>query len=284
LLTKMVADWFAGREIITAMALFVNSWPLGLAIGLMSQGPLAEMVGWPLVMYAAAAACATSMILVALAYRPPPGAPQPSKTASLKAAFRIGLTSRELVLTLLAGTVWSFYNVGFILVVSFAPDVLTAAGNSVAEASVIVSIPIWLTLVLAPLGGFLVERSGHQNIALALLLLAYSAVVAAITMWDAPILIFVVMGIVAGTPAGIIMALPARAVRSEVMGPAMGLYFTCYYVGMTALPAAAGWVRDTVGYAGAPLLVAAAILISAFVAFAAFCWVEARASTTARQP
>src|SRR5262249_33720379 len=28
-MTKMVTDWFAGREIATAMAIFINSWPVG---------------------------------------------------------------------------------------------------------------------------------------------------------------------------------------------------------------------------------------------------------------
>ena len=36
--TKMIADWFAGREIVTAMAILVTSWPLGLAIGLLAFG------------------------------------------------------------------------------------------------------------------------------------------------------------------------------------------------------------------------------------------------------
>ena len=35
-MTKMVADWFAGREIATAMAIFVNSWPAGVAISLLT--------------------------------------------------------------------------------------------------------------------------------------------------------------------------------------------------------------------------------------------------------
>jgi MFS family permease len=35
LMTKMVTDWFAGREIITAMGILVASWPLGLALGLL---------------------------------------------------------------------------------------------------------------------------------------------------------------------------------------------------------------------------------------------------------
>ena len=36
IMTKMVTDWFAGREIVTAMSIFIASWPLGLALGLIS--------------------------------------------------------------------------------------------------------------------------------------------------------------------------------------------------------------------------------------------------------
>src|SRR5690349_16853109 len=36
LMTKMVTDWFAGRDIVTAMAVFVASWPFGIALGLIS--------------------------------------------------------------------------------------------------------------------------------------------------------------------------------------------------------------------------------------------------------
>lgn len=284
LLTKMVADWFAGREIITAMSLFVNSWPLGFALGLVTQGPLADLAGWQVVMYVAAAACAASLVLVALVYRPPHSATQSTGAGSFVRAFRLGLTGRELALILLAGTVWSFYNVGFILVVSFAPDFLIAAGRSVADAGAVASIATWLALISVPLGGFLAERSGRPNLALACSLLAYGAVIAALTVWNAPILLFVIMGVVNGVPAGIIMALPARAVRAEVLAPSMGLYFTCYYVGMAVLPAAAGWTRDAVGYAGAPLLFGAAVVIAALFAFAAFCWVEARTGANRNSP
>src|SRR6266851_9296356 len=33
-MTKMLTDWFAGHEIATAMAIFVNSWPTGIAFSL----------------------------------------------------------------------------------------------------------------------------------------------------------------------------------------------------------------------------------------------------------
>ena len=35
-LTKMVTDWFAGKEIATAMGAFVNSWPAGMALSLVT--------------------------------------------------------------------------------------------------------------------------------------------------------------------------------------------------------------------------------------------------------
>ena len=82
LLSKMVADWFAGREIMIAMALFVNSWPVGVALGLMTLGPLAELSGWPMALHLTAMACALSLALVAIFYRPRPGAVEPPRASS----------------------------------------------------------------------------------------------------------------------------------------------------------------------------------------------------------
>ena len=36
LVTKMTTDWFVGREIGTALALLVSSWPIGIGIALNS--------------------------------------------------------------------------------------------------------------------------------------------------------------------------------------------------------------------------------------------------------
>jgi MFS family permease len=45
LMTKMVTDWFAGREISTAMAIFINSWPAGLAVSLLVLPPIGAAYG-----------------------------------------------------------------------------------------------------------------------------------------------------------------------------------------------------------------------------------------------
>ena len=43
--TKMVADWFDGREIATAMSILVMSWPFGIAMGQVGHTWLAELYG-----------------------------------------------------------------------------------------------------------------------------------------------------------------------------------------------------------------------------------------------
>jgi MFS family permease len=42
LLAKMVTDWFVGRELATALALLVSSWPVGIGVALIVLPPLAR--------------------------------------------------------------------------------------------------------------------------------------------------------------------------------------------------------------------------------------------------
>jgi MFS family permease len=49
LITKMIADWFAGHEIVAAMSMLIASWPLGLALGLISF-PVIAIYGWKAMM------------------------------------------------------------------------------------------------------------------------------------------------------------------------------------------------------------------------------------------
>ncbi len=96
----MVADWFVGREIVTAMSIFISSWPLGIGLGLVAYAPLAAAYGWGAVMHVAAAVALGSLALIAMLYRDPP-AVRPSAPSQLK----LDLTSREWLLVSLAGAV-----------------------------------------------------------------------------------------------------------------------------------------------------------------------------------
>jgi len=56
MLTKMTTDWFAEREIVLAMAILINAWPIGIGIALITLGPLGEALSWSVAFYATAAA------------------------------------------------------------------------------------------------------------------------------------------------------------------------------------------------------------------------------------
>jgi MFS family permease len=45
LVTKMVTDWFAEHRIATAMGVLISSWPLGIAIALLTLSPLESWIG-----------------------------------------------------------------------------------------------------------------------------------------------------------------------------------------------------------------------------------------------
>jgi predicted MFS family arabinose efflux permease len=252
----MVTDWFAGREIVTAMSIVIVSWPFGLAIGLVTYGALATASSWRAVMYFGALAAIAAFALVALVYRDPPGIAGASASG-----FRVGLTRREWLLVLISGTIWGLFNVAYIVLISFAPDLFVARGYSLPEASGIVSIIGWVLIPLIPLTGMVVERIGRSAAFMAGGFLAAALSASVLPFTSTPTVALVVVAFAIGVPAGLIMALPAQVLRPESRAGGMGVYFTCYYVAMALLPGAAGLARDLSGSAAAPALFAAAMML-----------------------
>src|SRR6202011_1544221 len=64
LMSKMVTDWFAGREIATAMAIFVNSWPAGIALSLLTLPSIGTAYGVSVVYFAVAALMGFGLVLL----------------------------------------------------------------------------------------------------------------------------------------------------------------------------------------------------------------------------
>ena len=80
-MTKMMADWFAGKEIATAMAIFVNSWPAGIAVSLLVLPWIGTGYGVGAVHLGVAAFIACGIVLLATLYRAPPDAAATPTTA-----------------------------------------------------------------------------------------------------------------------------------------------------------------------------------------------------------
>jgi predicted MFS family arabinose efflux permease len=265
LLAKMVADWFTDRSLTTAMGILVTSWPLGVGVGLVGGQAVATAFGWPALMYLGAGIALACLVLVWAVYRDPPEAP-----AAGSVTLNGRLNAYELRMALIAGAIWAAYNVGFIVLISFAPEFFVARGYTLAQGSWIVSLLGWFLVPMIVLGGYLTGRVGRPNLFMAAGFIVAALAAAALPITASPVILFIVIAIAAGLPAGPIMALPIEALRPESRAAGMGVYFTCYYAGMAMLPALAGAMRDRFANATAPVLFASAMMICSLGLLGAF--------------
>ena len=118
-LTKMGTDWFAGKEIATAMAIFVNSWPAGVAISLLVLPAIGTAYGASAVFLAAARYgnrhCADHALSVAAGSHSQRGRPRPARSPRAAGGDR-------------RRPIWGLYNVGFAMIFSFGPSLLAERG------------------------------------------------------------------------------------------------------------------------------------------------------------
>jgi predicted MFS family arabinose efflux permease len=259
LLTKMTIDWFIGREIGTALAVLVSSWPVGIGVALVTLPWFVVHTSVAAGFASTAAVAAVVLLLVAAIYRVPPPAIalQPSNS---KEYPRLSLG--EFSLVSLAGGVWMLFNVGYILVVSFGPALLVSKGFSQADAGFTTSLVAWAIIVTIPLGGILIDQMGYATTLMIASLAAFGfSAMLFPTALSPALMIFI--GAVAGLPCGAIMVLPGEVLRPQNRAAGMGVFYTWYYLGMALLTPAAGILRDASGAPGAPLLLAGVLELAA---------------------
>ena len=244
-LTKMGTDWFASKEIATAMAIFVNSWPAGVAISLLVLPALGTAHGAGAVFLAGSALTAIGILLIAF-YQPPPA-------TSATTAGSARLDPLALLAVIVAGAIWGLYNVGFAMIFSFGPSLLAERGWSIAAAGSAISLVMWLSVISVPAGGYLADRTKRPLI----LAIAASLVVSLLLAWlartEAVIAALVLIGVIGGLPAGPIMSLAARVLAPETRAIGMGMFYTLFYAAMMLGPAVAGRLAKSAGSAAVAL-------------------------------
>ena len=268
LVTKMVTDWFAGRRIVTAMGVLISSWPLGIAIALLAMAPLTEVAGLEWAFALPVGICAVAFLLV-LAVYPSPQIDQAGESSSSKNIIR-KLKPFEFWGVILSGCVWCFYNVAFIVPLSFGPAFLTSRGIELAEAGAVVSLTSWLIIPALPLGGWIAERIGRPTATMGASFIAIAVICWLIPITSSYAVMFAILGLIFGPAGGLIMALPAQVLRPENRAVGMGIFFTVYYAGMGIFPAIAGYIRDASGNSASPLWFAGAMIVVAMLALLSF--------------
>jgi len=270
----IIANWFESKELTLAMAIHVNSWPFGIALGLATHAMLLEATSLGVMMLLTALFCVIGWLLLFIVDAEPQASrPSPSKT---RPGMIHSLDGRAFLLVTLAAMVWLLFNAGLILVVGFAPAFLVAQGLSVTESGLVSSVGTWLGIATIPIAGYAVQRWGRANETMVVFLIGGGCVAALIPWVDAWFVMFVLFGLIAWTPAGPIVALPVTHLTAENRGVGMGVFFSYYYLGIGLFPTLAGWIRDETGSPGAPIMFAGTLFIGALVFLGLFRFAEGR--------
>ena len=274
LVTKMVTDWFVEHRIAIAMGILISSWPLGIAIALLTIGPLEEMVGLRMTFFVPVAICAIALLLVATIYTSPPESTEIAKGSN--ASSKGKLTPYELRGVVLSACVWCLYNIALILPLSFGPDFLVTRGITLISAGAIVSLVSWLIIPALPLGAWFAERIGRPVSTMVVTFVAIAILIWMIPVTSFYIVLFATIGIIFGPAGGLIMALPAQVLSKENRAIGMGIFFTIYYIGMGIFPAIAGYARDVTGNPAVPLILAGVAILLAVLALVGFRVIQIR--------
>jgi MFS family permease len=254
-MTKMVADWFAGREIATAMAIFINSWPVGLGLSLLILPVIGTTFGVATVYVTVAALIATVIPLLLVGYR----SPETANGATRKAER---LDRRTTLALMVAGLIWGCYSIGPATIFSFGPTLLVERGWSVAAAGSTISLVLWISVPFVPLAGYVADRLKRpEAIFIGGGCLVFAALVAALAHSSAVPFIIAALGLVIGLPAGSIMSLPPRVLAPATRAIGMGIFFTIYYVAMMLGPVIGGAFAKWAGSAAAAFDFGAVILL-----------------------
>jgi MFS family permease len=272
-LTKMVADWFTGREISTAMGLMLTSFPVGMAIAMACLPRLAAAYGWRAAVHVTVAAAAVGLVLVLSLYRSPAALASGESTS---VAQRQSLAGWEIALSASIGLAWGLFNAGFFVLGGFAPDYLVTLGTSVANAAFIVSIGILVSLVSVPLGGVVADRLRRPNLVIVTGCLATALFIALMPLFPAPTFWFVLMGLMFGLPPGALTSLLPQALPADRLSAGLGVYYTMFYLSIVAALLLAGRVRDISHDAAAPVFFAAVVTAGSVVCLGLFRSLERR--------
>ena len=254
-MSKMVTDQFAGKEIATAMAIFVNSWPAGVALSLLTLPAIGAAHGVTAVYLAVAAAVALGILLLAVTYRPP------AQVAAV-AATSARLDRHAIAAVVVAGLIWGLFNVGFAMIFSFGPTLLVERSWSITQAGSAISIVLWLAVVSVPLGGMLADRTRRPQTILVVTCILFALLMLLLPRTSAVIPTVIALGLFCGQSAGPVLGLPASVLKPETRSIGMGIFYTVYYGAMMLGPAIGGACAKWSGSAGAAFDFGAAVLLA----------------------
>ncbi len=262
LLTKILTDRFANKEIVLAMAIMLNTFTVGIALGQFAFPLLAQGWGWPAAHWCAAAAAAGAFLLVFSLYREPP----PAWGKAAPASFGLANLSRaEWVPICLIGLAWATLNGALVANAGFAPELLRGAGYSSAGAGFWLGSATVLLVVSIQLGGSLGQRYVAPGRLAWLGSVLFGSGLCLAALPGLEIAGLVAAHMLGGVGAGAVYATVGGHMRAENRAVGFGLFLTWLYFGLALIPMAAGLAARVAGSPAAATFFLGALTIASAV-------------------
>ncbi len=246
---KAVADRFRGGDFNVAMGILVGAFPIGIGLAQLTQGRLAQAFGWPSAFIAGAVVAAVALAVLMAAWR---------DVAQMLSRAMSWPSRREITLLILSGMIWTTFNAGYFNFLGYLPSVIAARGHPGWVADVTIGMATWGNLPMMLLGGLVASRLGAVPVFIAGVVMETLAV-SGLAWTDWPLLWGVLFGTFGAMHAGIIVGWGTLSARPENRAVGMGIFYTTYYIGGTAIPALCGRAADYAGDASGAFVCAAAL-------------------------
>ncbi len=254
---QVISQRFVGREIGLAMGLFNTAVPLGTIMAFNLMVPITQSFG-----VLAAITWTTVFDLLALAGffliftdQPldPNAGPAPTVRGGLKNLGRgIWITA----------AVWALFNMALMSFFTYGIDFFTLSGFGPNYSAFLASIPMMLSIPLAPVAGMALDRYGWRTGPIILGGVACAIAVFCIAYYPhLALLETIALGVgVAFIPPSI-FTIAGEVLPKEKMGVGFGLLSTIFNIGLfTAIPVL-GAMKDSFGTYGPSFTVMAVLLL-----------------------
>ncbi len=268
---KMIADWFDSRTIVTAMAVMMSGFSLGIGLGLVAHVYFADLAGWPAAQWSTAILAGIAFLVTWLVYRDPPPEHVHRATGGVPdGPPRFRIARQEIVWICLAGLIWALYNASYLSFLTYAPGVLDGRAIDPQEAGWILALGNWLAIAAMPIAGWLADRFKAPGIMVVVGSLMLAIAELALAVSSMPLLAALAFGLFGGMPAAIIASLPGQVLRPSSRSAGVGIFYIWFFAGGAVLPPLGGLARDMTGLLVAPMAVAVSFVALALLVYAVF--------------
>ena len=277
-LPQLLSKWFVGRELGLGMGVYNTAMPLGTILSLNVFTVMGKGFGWHVPTLVTTLVSVVALLVFLLLYREPVEETRKARSKTTVSSASLGLS------IWFVGLSWMWFNATLISFITFSSDFLVSRGYEIGSVGFISSLVMVGSLLLSPVVGFFVHRSGRENTFIGVGGLLLASLIFSVPMFPFVVPFFILIGIAASLVPAPTYSLPPKIVKPENLGLAFGIMTACLNIGVLGGPYLVGVARDLTGdyFLGFHLMAFFAVLLA--ITIGLFSFLRVRGRDAQREP